>query len=419
MRIEIKGIALDPDGFNIIRALFVGLKEGGSSVCASAIVEHLKDIGATYAIVEYPYTDLDYSTDYWSFYATAFHEYPRFTKRVHFFKADVSAIVGKPLAEQSAEFKKTEYLGFLVVRPIGQGPIGRTNLPYPASTDSYVVRAGARAGISAQLRGHTFSIPDVAPFIQQDTRVGACAQAAIWMAARPIHLRYPRATWHSVTEITQHATTPTDVALSQSLPAGSAGLNPLHIIRALRGMGHQPLYYLFRDQERLESARLKSGPALEAAKIAAPSPEAAETILRYIDGGLGVVLALDDIEHAITAVGYIEDRGGAVREGSSYDCFVRALIVHDDQRGPYRYMPLTEKDIEHLPKDRLLNDHGKILTVDQAVSHMFVALPNRVLISADRANLVVRDYLEKLATNNDPELIARIQGEEGTHPALH
>lgn len=67
---------------------------------------------------------------------------------------------------------------------------------------------------------------------------------------------------------------------------------------------------------------------------------AAAAIVRYLDSGQPVVVALADmgqnVGHAITAVGFVEDAGGPCRAGVTYDCFVRALIVHDDQRGPYR-----------------------------------------------------------------------------------
>src|SRR5262249_1496992 len=161
-------------------------------------------------------------------------------------------------------------------------------------------------------------------FIQQDTRLGSCAQASIWMASRAVFERHRRSAWHSIAEITRLATTPTDAELSRSLPAGSGGLNPIHIIRALRGMGHQPLFDFF-------------GTDVGAGE---PPPAAAEAILRYLDSALPVIVALDHmgnrVGHAITAVGFVEANDAACRPGATYDVFVKALLVHDDQRGPYR-----------------------------------------------------------------------------------
>ena len=63
-----------------------------------------------------------------------------------------------------------------------------------------------------------------APFIQQDRRIGACAQAAIWMADRPAHERHGAFRWRSVAQITALATEPADADLRKALPHGSDGL---------------------------------------------------------------------------------------------------------------------------------------------------------------------------------------------------
>jgi hypothetical protein len=227
-----------------------------------------------------------------------------------------------------------------------------------------------------------------APFIQQESKVGACAQAAIWMASLAVHARHRRTAWYSMADITRFAGTPTDATLSQALPAGSNGLNPIHMIRALRGMGHQPLFDLFRDEE------------------GAPiGPPTASQVMRYLDSGLPVILTLNKIEHALTAVGYVEVAGPALRDDQTYDAFVKALIVHDDQRGPYRLLPISLADVDGLPRDRLLMNFEETLTVADAVSHMFVPLPLRVYLRADRADTVARDFLRRQAVELGPTYV--------------
>ncbi len=205
------------------------------------------------------------------------------------------------------------------------------------------------------------------------------------MASLAVHARHRRTRWYSMADITRLAGTPTDATLSQALPAGSNGLNPIHMIRALSGMGHQPLFDLFAEDEQR-----------------AEGPSTISQIVRYLDSGLPVILAMDKIEHAITAIGYVEVEGSALRGGQTYDVFVRALIVHDDQRGPYRLMPISTDDIDVLPRDRLLLHYDKVLNVTDFVSHMFVPLPPRVYLRADRADTVAQDFLrgqaEKLAS---------------------
>ena len=390
MRIGFTGFVLSPAGAQKLRQILAGDR---SSPCAEALVAHATNIGAKYAILEVPYTDQDYSSDYVNFYASAFKDHLRYTRRVHLFAEDVSSWFEKSLAEQAVDSTiEAGYLGFVVVRPILQGPIGRTVLRFPDLDGDLTVRVAARAASEVHLYGKKLTVTG-APFIQQDRRIGACAQAAIWMADRPMHIRHRRTAWYPIAEITRLATTPTDAELSQELPAGSAGLNPMHIIRALKAMGHQPLHHYFRDA---------SGKPTKTS--------AGETILRYLDSGLPVVLGMasagDDIAHAVAAVGYVEVTGGVARSGATYDAFVRALIVHDDQRGPYRLMPLTQSDVDHIPRERLLMEGEKILIANEIVSHMFVPLPPRVFLRAERADIVAWDFLKLQAAAGFGEKLA-------------
>jgi len=414
MRVRLVGIALNPQGAEKLKTLLSGAQ---SKVSAEAVIQHVLDLKAAYAVIEEPYVDKDYSSDYLNFYAGAFRNYPRHTKRIHLFTEDISPILARPLAEQQAELEKAGYLGFVVLRPISQGPIGRTVLPFPDLADGLIVRRAARADFRVHVLGARLDLQGAAPFIQQDERLGACAQASIWMADRPVHERHRRTPWHSIAAITRLATTPTDAELSKSLPAGSGGLNPIHIIRALRGMGHQPLVDFFlADGEDMEPVTIAdAGEALgtKISKAVRTNGLAASSIIRYLDSGVPVIVAMADIGagvgHAITAVGFVEGRGGAVGESQSYDTFVRALIVHDDQRGPYRLMPLRQSDISNLPTNRLLTEGDKVLTVEDVVTHMFVPLPMRVFLRADRADTVSGDYLESFVSVLGDQMLERLK----------
>jgi len=381
------------------------------SRCARPMFDHIVSLGAQFMLVEEPYVDRDYSADFVAFYSSVFKAYPRHTQRLHFFRKDVSELFGKDLAEQAAATSEgLGYIGFVVIRPIRQGPIGRTMLPFPDLGAKLIVRRAARSTVQANLVATTLEATG-APFIQQDRRIGACAQAAIWMANRPIHERHRQSSWHSISQITKYATTPTDADLSKSLPHGSSGLNPLHITRALRAMGHQPYCDIF---ERSLLPKDERDPIDANDASSANDNEAIEVLLRYLDSGLPVILGIPPSEnetdgHAITAIGYVEDAAAAIREGSGYDRFVRAVMVHDDQRGPYRLMPVTAADIEHLPEDRLLKTaDGTIQTVQRSVSHIFVPLSQRVFLIADYANIIAWDFLDKQVRDLKSALIEDI-----------
>lgn len=400
MNLDLVGISLDEGGLARLQTLLSGER---SNAAAQQLITHVRSLGAKFAILEKPYTDHDYSADFLSFYAAAFKTYPRFTERLHFFTEDVSAIFSMPLGDQAdALAEHPGYLGFVVVRPIKQGPIGRTVLRFPKLDGDLVVRPAARASFKVHLYGADLKVA-AAPFIQQDTRVGACAQAAIWMANRPLHERHGRCGWHPISDITRLATTPTDQDLSKSLPAGSSGLSPLHITRALRAMGHQPYCDIFLKDDEGEHSKTCATDTEKSVAEVSPGP----SIVRYLDSGLPVILGMSAFEpgqpgHAITAVGYVETRGKSVRESDTYDSFVRAIVVHDDQRGPYLLMPMTTADIEHLPQDRLIKVDGVPICVENAVTHIFVPLSPRVFLIADHADIVAKffllDYAKKLAS---------------------
>lgn len=432
MPVKLHVLALDKPGVETFRDKILSGDPSGqlSNPCAQALTDHVLAVGAGYAVLESPYIDKDYSADYLAFYAAAFHDYPRHTVRVHFFKTNPGPALGDgPVGDQEKALKGAGYLGFAVIRPITQGPIGRTVLPFPELGPDLVARPAARADFKVHLLGSTLEVPSAAPFIQQDERLGSCAQAAIWMAERPVHARHKSSAWQSVAEITRLATTPPDTELSRSLPAGSGGLNPIHIIRALRALGHQPLFdYFLQDKDggafgAASEAKADGGvkqPSGAAEQTSSgqadrfSNPRASSAIVKYLDSGLPVIVALQDVGdgvgHAVTAVGYVEARDPC-RDTSGYDRFVRALIVHDDQRGPYRLMPLSEDDSAHLPKGQLLADEDRPLTVEACASHIFVPLPSRVFLRADRAETVVWDYIKDFVEKAGDGLLRDIVAE--------
>lgn len=220
MRLILSAFPLDPSGALHLKKILAGERSNKS---VDALIQHVLDLGAKYAILEAPYIDQDYSADYQTFYALAFKTYPRHTKRLHLFEDDVSDILEADFADQAEAFKTRRYLGFVVIRPITQGPIGRTVLTFPRLAAGLTVRPAARAKFEINLVGAPLSVVG-APFIQQESKVGACAQAAIWMASLAVHARHRRTGWYSMADITRLAGTPTDATLSQALPAGSNGL---------------------------------------------------------------------------------------------------------------------------------------------------------------------------------------------------
>ena len=208
----------------------------------------------------------------------------------------------------------TGYCGFCVVRPLSTAPIGRTILTGRVRDRSDMESTvTCRAEFSANLRGLNLTVTG-ASFLQQDARVGACAQVAIWTGMRHMHARHGY-NWASVADITKFAK-PTTSSEAVSLPAGSDFLTSERMIRGISEAGYQPLCF--------------SGSFIH------------RDILPYVESGIPVILGLEipggTLGHAVTVIG----RVFAKQHHPTNDAidYVPAYIVHDDQHGPYRWLPM-------------------------------------------------------------------------------
>ena len=279
-------------------------------------IRHLRVLDARCYVLEDPYIDRDYSADYAQFYALTFHAHERHCKRVHFFSQDVSSLLQRPLSTAGlndlSDLAKDAYCGFCVVRPLSAAPVGRTVLKARVGNGFNMEAAvTCRADIDAHLLGTRLQVTGTS-FLQQDTRVGACAQVAIWAGMRHMHARH-NYNWVSVADITRFASPPS-VTEAVSLPNASDRLSPDAMVRAIAKAGYQPLCL--------------------------PSLDIGHAILPYVESGIPVILGLSTggtVGHAVTVVGRVFAR----QENPTTRAFdyVPAYIVHDDQSGPYMWLP--------------------------------------------------------------------------------
>ena len=71
-------------------------------------IRHLRVLNTNSYVLEDPYIDQDYSTDYSQFYARTFRAYERYCKRVHFFSRDITPLLQRPLS--TAQLRSTKRL---------------------------------------------------------------------------------------------------------------------------------------------------------------------------------------------------------------------------------------------------------------------------------------------------------------------
>jgi len=294
-----------------------------------AVLDYVLRRGCRTVIVEREYIDRDHSRAYARFYARSFRDLDKRATRLHFFARPIRRASLSSLAQP---LTAASYMGFCVLRPLRVRRIGRTVLrpdpidpesEFPITTGRFHVNVG---GSHLEVRG--------AAFLEQDARVASCASAATWMSTASIAARFALPTY-TTAEITDFATA--YVVGERVLPSG--GLNADQIAEALRRMGYDPVALPVRT-----------------------SREAMEVVYPYVESGIPPILLLDLVEgpHAITAVGHTFDarrqpaqatevHGGEhpIRVWRSWQ-WADALLVHDDQRGPYRRLELLDLSPEEL-----------------------------------------------------------------------
>jgi len=308
---------------------------GDGCVVVDSILRHLRILGVKSYVLEDPYIDRDYSADYLYFYARTFRAHERHCKRVHFFSDDISPLLGRPLSTtRLCEIRRVStktYCGFCVVRPLPGASIGRTVLRARVR-DGFDMEATVtcRAAFDVNLLGIDLRVTGVS-FLEQDARVGSCAQVAIWSGMRHMHARY-NYDWISVADITRFAT-PTKADEAVSIPAGSDFLSSEQMIHAVREAGYQPLCFARSGIDR--------------------------AILPYVESGIPVILGLQvgaTIGHAVTVIGRVFAKQESPT--SSAIDYISAYIVHDDQGGPYMWLPMNKHVSATFPspEDTIIRD---------------------------------------------------------------
>ena len=341
-------------------------------------IRHLRVLDVKSYLIEDPYIDRDYSADYLEFYARTFRTYERHCKRVHFFSIDVSSVLKWPLTTEGLrKFQAAAgkaYCGFSVVRPLPTAPVGRTVLT--ARISEGFDREGTitcRAGYKVNLLGIELEVTGAA-FLQQDARVGACAQVAIWTGIRHMHARH-NYDWVSVADLTRLAR-PRTAHEGMSLPAGSDFLTSERMIRAISEAGYQALCF--------------RGPLID------------REILPYVESGIPVILGLrigGGLGHAVTVIGRVLARQQhASQQAVDY---VPAYIVHDDQSGPYRLLPMdkTASTTYSFADDTIKRDAtGTGVTefnVRQHANFAVALMSPRVFSTAAAAEVSARDRIDE------------------------
>lgn len=243
----------------------------GPSVPLTWIFQHVKQLGATRALIE-SYIDADYRDEYQQFYTLTFTPPPDRCERLHF-------------------WRHKKYIGYCTLRPIPGRPVCRTLLP-PLARDRDSIPCMATS--EARPYGASFAVTGF-PFMGQDLQYGRCAHAVIWMISyfHHLHNRCPRAYMSDIVEAAEPHES------ERLIP--SAGLTDLQVGVAFRRLGLPLLRY-------------------EVGEL--PGSETVESIVcRYVNSRIPLALVYDD--HMVAIIGCGQDEHGFY------------AIISDDANGAY------------------------------------------------------------------------------------
>jgi hypothetical protein len=284
------------------------------------------EMGAKTIIVEHPYVDRHFLEEYSNYYATTLRPPPPKATRLHFFKRKITQRQFTYLLRRAAnggfesvsETLNKDYLGFSVIRPLPDAPIGRTVLAtFSSVTDRcYTLPPHPYRVHLCGIKLRVFGVP----FQQQEQAVGACATTAVWSALAQV-MRHDGGRAPTPFAVTEAATRHW---VSDRVYPAAAGLKDEQILEAIRQFGYAPLHFDPLEQTELFMLAVKC----------------------YLRSGIPVILKIHYPDepheaHAVTAIGFREGSTAIeYRESKRKSYGIRAkglnrIYIHDDRLGPY------------------------------------------------------------------------------------
>lgn len=276
------------------------------------VLSVVRESGCRTVVTENRYVDLDWRSDYSAFWSLRFQSPPAFGRRLHFFSRELA---DEELHDLSAD---PQYLGYCVLRPIGQGRVGRTLLAPPPGLDGATL---ALVDDEVSFFGNRLSIRGV-PFCQQDGEFFRCAQAAAWMCHYSA-VRKGLVGRHSTASIVEQ--TPSLLSPERALPSKGMNLNQLQAV--FGALGQPALFYGLTNMPKVRGVPDPPTPPPLPGENEPPHPGYWDTrifsvICRYLNSGFPVLVGGRD--HAFVLVGWFRDRDDV------------RFVATDDQIGPYQ-----------------------------------------------------------------------------------
>lgn len=213
----------------------IGQSEPHTLQPLKSIFRMVEELSVKTVALEHDYVDVDFLDEFQHYYCKRFSDIPSKCTRLHFFQNHftMSELPYLELVNQG-------YLGFSVVRPTRSYRTGRTVIISPKD-DKHSLFTLCKVSFEANLSGNALQVQGM-PFMQQDTNVCVCAEAALWMTILYMHKKFGSPCFRP-SQIT--------LAATRSLTVGPVrrGLIPEQVLAALRETGYEPLIFSHYDPE--------------------------------------------------------------------------------------------------------------------------------------------------------------------------
>ncbi len=332
--------------------------------------QYFEELKAKTILVEKEYVDRDYLHDYAEYYDRCFRDYPRRTRRLHFFSMDFSledfeqALVSESEGGIAPELQAS-YLGFIVVKPLPQTIIGRTCLQ-TYSDDSGRRNFPCLRGYPVNLYGLELEVQTLA-FQEQDQVVAACATSSLWTCLQGTGKLFQHPIPAPV-EITKWAgdQIPDNVVAGGARSFPNNGLTGRQMAHAIRRVDLEPHIIRTGDRYNLHSA-----------------------LYAYLKGKIPSILSTQVMErkgdtqtyrgaHAVAITGYSlrDDAEHSPQSGFRLRAAkIDKLYVHDDQVGPFCRMSW-----EQLPSPEQLGEEEQYYALKTSWSDSLYYSPDFILL---------------------------------------
>lgn len=357
----------------------------------SNLVSVLRELGCASVLVEEQYIDRDYKNEFANFYCKPFKIYSPRCVRLHYLTRTWSTTSSFDLNE----LKQKEYLGFSVIRPTAANKVGRSLIRWPTRKNEYLTCGNE---FDVHLLGNPYHVRGF-PFIQQDTHVGVCAHASLWMVARYMHARgfcgqYGLGDINTLAKRFESA--------GRDLPSDQ-GLSQQQLLDALQGIGlSATLYDLASLPENSDSANELQESLVKVFKTSARkqikhlfrSIRLAELAYRYVESRLPVIFVT--VDHVFVGIGH--GFNPAVNPAVGAPALFERIpyfIVHDDSYGPYQTLPILPQNTKK-SKTEKSKQSTRLYNSALDVTGLIVVTPSSVNLLGEQAESEARSMIEQL-----------------------